>query len=83
MEDNIEYLLRELCYGAAFNWFNLTPCFSFGSDRLQHESELRLLQDLLTMVKVDEPVHAYHLTSLETGTRANQLPGQSPSLWSF
>lgn len=76
MEDNIEFHLREVCYLAAFDWFKLTPSFSFGSNRLQHESELRLLQDLLAMVIVDTPVNAYHLSSLEPGTKLNRLPGR-------
>ncbi|KAG0144911.1 hypothetical protein CROQUDRAFT_46568 [Cronartium quercuum f. sp. fusiforme G11] len=77
MEETIEHLLREVCYRAAFNWFNFTPSFSFASNRIQHESELRLLQDLLAMVTVDVPVNSYHLTSLDPGTRIHRLPGRS------
>ncbi|EGG06913.1 uncharacterized protein MELLADRAFT_86296 [Melampsora larici-populina 98AG31] len=77
MEDNVECNLREVCYLAGLDWFKLTPSFNFGSNRLQHESELRLLQDLLAMVIVDKPVNAHHLSSLDPGTKLNRLPGQT------
>ncbi|EFP83486.2 phosphatidylinositol-4- kinase [Puccinia graminis f. sp. tritici] len=76
MEDNVEHLLRDLCYHASFDWFSLTSSFGFGSNRLQHESELRLLQELLEMVKVDIPVNAYHLSSIESNTNLRLLPGR-------
>ncbi|KAI7952678.1 hypothetical protein MJO29_008309 [Puccinia striiformis f. sp. tritici] len=80
MEENVEHLLRDLSYHASFDWFSLTSSFSFGSNRLQHESELRLLQELLEMVKVDVPVNAYHLSSLGTNANLRLLPGRlSPS----
>ncbi|WAQ86921.1 hypothetical protein PtA15_7A650 [Puccinia triticina] len=80
MEDNVEHLLRDLCYHASFDWFSLTSSFGFGPNRLQHESELRLLQELLEMVKVDVPVNAYHLSSMDLKANLRLLPGRlSPS----
>ncbi|CAH7669300.1 hypothetical protein PPACK8108_LOCUS3895 [Phakopsora pachyrhizi] len=70
MEDSVEHLLRGQCYSAAFNWFCQPLSFGFASSRLQHESELRLLQELLEMVKVDQLVNAYRLSSLDS--KSNQ-----------
>lgn len=76
LEDNVEYLLRESAYRASFDWFSLTSSFGFGSNRLQQESELRLLQELIEIVKVDLPVNAYHLSSMNLKASASLLPGR-------
>ncbi|MBW0462794.1 hypothetical protein O181_002509 [Austropuccinia psidii MF-1] len=76
MEDSMEHILRDLCYNASFNWFALPPSFGFGSNRLQHESELRLLQELLEMIKFDQPVNAYHTSSLDMNSARHFLPGR-------
>ncbi|PLW12578.1 hypothetical protein PCASD_16853 [Puccinia coronata f. sp. avenae] len=76
MEENVEHLLRDLSYHAAFDWFSLSSTFGFGSNRLQHESELRLLQELLEMVKVDVPVNAYQLSSIDSNANLRLLPGR-------
>lgn len=76
MEENVEHLLRDVCYHASFDWFSLSSSFGFGSNRLQHEAELRLLQELLEMVKVDVPVNAYHVSSTEPNANSRLLPGR-------
>ncbi|KAF8579311.1 atypical/PIKK/PI4K protein kinase [Ramaria rubella] len=65
MDFACEHYLRKALYSAAFSWFSTTPQWSFGSDRVQLEAEIKVLNEFLLLVQGDSVKDAYHITALD------------------
>lgn len=62
MDTFAEYSIREALYKAAFSWFAVRPQWSFGANRVQIDSDVKLLNAFLEAVQQDG-VRADHLTT--------------------
>lgn len=71
----LEFQVRQSLYRVAFAWFTVPPQWSFGSNRLQVASEMQLMVQLLSALKVDRFRSQYVITSFPPSMEAVRLPG--------
>ncbi|KAG8958845.1 phosphatidylinositol-4- kinase, partial [Tulasnella sp. 425] len=62
MDTFAEHSIREALYKAAFSWFAVRPQWSFGANRVQIDSDVKLLNAFLEAAQQDG-VRADHLTT--------------------
>lgn len=67
MEALLESRLRGKIYRATLSWFELTPCWSFGGNQQQVQTEIRLLQQVFKLIENDQPRLSHVLSSFDTG----------------
>ncbi|KAJ8087995.1 phosphatidylinositol-4- kinase [Marasmius tenuissimus] len=48
-----ESILRESLYGAAYSWFSVRPQWSYGSNRVQLDADVRVLSEFLSCLQTD------------------------------
>ncbi|GJJ07619.1 hypothetical protein Clacol_001823 [Clathrus columnatus] len=53
LDSSCEYYLRKELYLTAFSWFASAPQWSFGANRVQLDTEIRLLNEFLILVQGD------------------------------
>ncbi|KAK8853241.1 hypothetical protein IAR55_003943 [Kwoniella newhampshirensis] len=75
MEALLELRFRDRLFQAAFSWFAVRPQWSFGSDRVQVGSEIRLLEDFLIAVQGDHIRGDHSTSSLSDRTPAFLVRG--------
>ncbi|PWN92771.1 hypothetical protein FA10DRAFT_298233 [Acaromyces ingoldii] len=71
----VEYQLRLALYKVAFAWFETTPQWSFGSNRLQVAAEMQLMRELLDVLKADTFKAQYAITSFPPSMEGVRMPG--------
>lgn len=75
MEALLELRFRDRLFSAAFSWFAARPQWSFGSDRIQVNAEIRLLQDFLAAIQNDHIRGDHHTSSLHDRAPAFLVKG--------
>ncbi|KAI8347951.1 hypothetical protein B0O80DRAFT_391114 [Mortierella sp. GBAus27b] len=68
MEALIEYKLRSALYRSAFSWFELTPLWSFGGNKMLSKSEIKLMKEFASTLEQDK----IHLDSILSSIRAGR-----------
>jgi hypothetical protein len=68
LEAALEHRYRSLLYAGALSWFEESPTWSYGSDRLQLQEDMLAIQRLITVVNQDVPHPATHLSSRDHAT---------------
>ncbi|KAG7092795.1 hypothetical protein E1B28_009114 [Marasmius oreades] len=59
-----ESTLRESLYGAAYSWFSVRPQWSYGSNRVQLDADVRVLSEFLSYLQTDSIRSTLAITSL-------------------
>ncbi|KDN52674.1 hypothetical protein K437DRAFT_253866 [Tilletiaria anomala UBC 951] len=72
----VEFHLRQGLYKIAFAWFAECPQWSFGSNRLQVQAEMRLLSDTLKLLASDKMRASQVITSFPADMAYVRLPGR-------
>lgn len=68
LEASLERRYRSLLYSGALSWFEEEPTWSYGSDRLQMQEDVRSLRNLMQAIQQDKPHPEAHLSSREHAT---------------
>lgn len=63
LEASLERTFRQQLYAAALSWFEEAPTYSFGSDRLQLQEDIRAMQALLLAVEGDAQQPLNYITA--------------------
>ncbi|KAG0310681.1 phosphatidylinositol-4- kinase [Dissophora globulifera] len=67
MEALIEYKVRSALYTAALSWFELSPRWSFGGNRMLSKTETRIMKDFGTALDQDKIFLDSILSSIQSG----------------
>ncbi|KAL0581133.1 Phosphatidylinositol 4-kinase stt4 [Marasmius crinis-equi] len=59
-----ESTLRESLYGAAYSWFSVRPQWSYGSNRVQLDADVRVLSEFLSCLQTDSIRSTLAISSL-------------------
>lgn len=65
MDSVSEAVFRESLYRCALEWFAVAPQWSFGSNKVQMDADIKLLVEFLDIVRRDAPKDAFNVSSLE------------------
>lgn len=61
-----EAIFRESLYHCALGWFSVAPQWSFGSNKVQLDADVKLLVEFLDAVQHDVPKDAFNVSSLDS-----------------
>jgi len=68
-----EWRLKDKILSAGLSWFKLSPRYSFGNNMLQVKTELRLLTDVLSALKLVSYIGAHAVGSIKSLQAKEQL----------
>ncbi|ORZ04544.1 hypothetical protein BCR41DRAFT_313029 [Lobosporangium transversale] len=69
MEALIEYKIRSALYHAAFSWFELSPRWSFGGNRMLNKTETRVMKEFGVALEQDKIFLDSILTSIQSSDK--------------
>ncbi|EIN07209.1 hypothetical protein PUNSTDRAFT_71064 [Punctularia strigosozonata HHB-11173 SS5] len=68
-----EHSLREAIYSAAFSWFAVRPQWSFGSNRVQLDVDVKVLSEFLSYLQTDTIRGTFQTTSLSNNSPTGRI----------
>ncbi|KIJ56890.1 hypothetical protein M422DRAFT_238481 [Sphaerobolus stellatus SS14] len=74
MDAKCEARLRRALYMVAFSWFAVPPKWSYGTDRIQLDTEIRLLNEFFHLVQSDSVRSSLYLSALDEKSASDFMP---------